>query len=224
MDPSHNMSTTDDMATVERVIDGDTECYAEIIRRYNPYLYKVGKSYGFRHAEIEDLLQETYLNAYMNLKKFEHRSAFKTWIVRIMLNECYHRKQKAAYKREQFDDYEQIEDSRPMFKNRNSDTGKMVGNSELKDVLEGAIQRIPENQRVVFTLRELNGMSVRETAESLEISEGNVKVRLNRAKAMLQDEIKKSYSPEEIFEFDLVYCEPLVKRVMAEVRKLDMGV
>lgn len=223
MNPSQINATLDDTEIISQVVSGDTERYQEIVRRYNGYLYKVGKSYGYRHAEIEDLMQETYINAFMNLKKFENRSSFKTWIVRIMLNACYHKKQKAGYKNEQFADYEQTEDMKAIFENRNTETREMVQNNELKRVLENAIHQIPENYRMVFTLRELNGMSVRETAEALKISEGNVKVRFNRSKAMLQNEIKKSYAPEEIFEFNLIYCDAMVDRVMDAVRGLEIS-
>lgn len=92
---------------------------------------------------------------------------------------------------------------------------------ELKHILENAIHQIPEDYRMVFTLRELNGLSVLETAEALAITESNVKVRLNRAKTMLQIEIKKLYSPQEIFEFNLGYCDVMVNRVMDRIRALQ---
>jgi hypothetical protein len=94
-------------------------------------------------------------------------------------------------------------------------------NKELGKVLENAIQSIPEDYRIVFTLRELNGLSVAETSEAIDISESNVKVRLNRAKTMLRSQIEKMYSPEEIFEFNLVYCDKMVSDVMSRIRQLN---
>jgi RNA polymerase sigma-70 factor (ECF subfamily) len=93
-------------------------------------------------------------------------------------------------------------------------------NKELGRVLENAIHEIREDYRIVFTLRELNGLSVAETAEALDISEGNVKVRLNRAKAMLRSEIEKMYSAEEIFEFNLIYCDSMVEKVMSQIKEI----
>jgi RNA polymerase sigma-70 factor (ECF subfamily) len=93
-------------------------------------------------------------------------------------------------------------------------------NKELGRVIENAIHNIPEDYRIVFTLRELNGLNVAETSEALKITESNVKVRLNRAKGMLQKEIKKMYSPDEIFEFNLIYCDTIVNRVMAKIYEL----
>lgn len=216
--PSQIKKAQADAEIIALVLAGKIEAYSELVRRYDGYLYKVGRSYGLPHAEIEDLMQEAFVNAYENLAKFEHRSSFKTWIVRIMLNQCYHRTRRAAYQREQSLDGN---GSESIFENTNNATRQMVQNDELKDILEQAILSIPEKYRHVFTLRELSDMSVRDTAEALDISEGNVKVRLNRAKTMLQDEIKKWYSPAEIFEFNLVYCEPLVERVMTAVRELE---
>lgn len=73
--------------------------------------------------------------------------------------------------------------------------------------------------RLVFTLREVNGLNVAETADALNISETNVKVRLNRAKTMLRKEVEKSYSAEDIFEFNLVYCDAMVQRVINKIKE-----
>jgi len=92
-------------------------------------------------------------------------------------------------------------------------------NKELAQILENAIQQIPEDYSLVFTLHELNGLSVAETAEVLDISESNVKVRLNRAKGMLQKEIWKMVSPDEIFGFNLIYCDAMVEKVMSRINQ-----
>ncbi len=91
-------------------------------------------------------------------------------------------------------------------------------NKELGCVLENALYKIPEDYRMVFTLRELNGLSILETTEALNITETNVKVRLNRAKKMLRSEIEKMYSPNDIFEFNLVYCDAMVINVMNKIK------
>ena len=108
----------------------------------------------------------------------------------------------------------------PMFSNNNnSDTERNVGNRELNRVIENAIENIPIDYRLVFTLRELNGMSVLETAKALNITEPNVKVRLNRAKAMVRKEVEKMYSSEDIFQFNLIYCDKIVENVMDRINK-----
>jgi len=84
----------------------------------------------------------------------------------------------------------------------------------LRHVIEAALAKLPLEYRIVFSLRELSNFSVAETANTLNISENNVKVRLNRAKAMLRKEIQKTYSSTDIFEFNLIYCDQVLHRVM----------
>lgn len=205
-----------DWEVIQKVNRGDVKLYEILIRRYNPFLYKIGRSYKYNHQDTEDLMQEAYVNAFLNLKNFENRSSFKTWLTRIMLNLCYQKQQKSSYKNEIAADEILNEKSAVMF-HPSTNNEKIIVNKELGRVLENAIHQIPEDYRIVFTLRELNGLSVAETAEALDISENNVKVRMNRAKGMLQKEIKKIYSPEQIFEFNLVYCDAIVEKVMNRI-------
>jgi len=212
-----------DSEITSKVISGEVALYEILIRRYNPYLYKVGRSYNYNHFDTEDLMQETYISAYTHLHKFENRSAFKTWLVRIMLNHCYQKKQKLSFQKEIPSENVTQENVTPMFTHNHSDTGKIVANKELGHVLENALQQIPEDYRIVFSLRELNGMNTMETSEALNISESNVKTRLNRAKNMLRSEIEKMYSPEDIFEFNLIYCNRIVENVMKRLKHLTPG-
>lgn len=208
-----------DLDIIHKVTNGDIDQYEILIKRYNSFLYKIGRSYRYNHQDTEDLMQETFISAYCNLQKFENRSSFKTWLTRIMLNQCYQKKHKLSFQNEIVTDDLQTEKSNVMF-HPSSNNEKYTVNKELGHVLENAIHDIPEDYRMVFTLRELNGLSVHETSESLDISESNVKVRLNRAKTMLREKIEEMYSQEDIFEFNLVYCDGMVKRVMDKIREL----
>ncbi|HEX6181775.1 MAG TPA: sigma-70 family RNA polymerase sigma factor, partial [Chitinophagaceae bacterium] len=159
-----------------------------------------------------------FMNAYVSLEKFEQRSSFKTWVIRIMLNQCYKKSQKLSFKNEKASGSQDNEQVTPLFQNqRTMDIFNTVVNRELSHVIGEAITRMPLDYRMVFSLRELNGMSTAETAEALDISEANVKVRLNRAKRMLRSVVEKMYAPEEIFEFHLTYCDRIVQRVMNEI-------
>jgi len=208
-----------DAEIISRVNEGDIKLFEILIRRYDPFLYKIGRSYRYNHEDTEDLMQDAYINAFCGLKKFQNRASFKTWLTRIMLNGCYQKKHKLSFKNEIGEDNFQNEKSDALFE-QSYNNEKMAMNKELGRVIEKAVHNIPEDYRIVFTLRELNGLNVAETAEALDISESNVKVRLNRAKGMLQKEIKKMYSPGEIFEFNLVYCDTLVNRVMEKIYEL----
>jgi RNA polymerase sigma-70 factor (ECF subfamily) len=204
---------------INRVLNGDKPLYEIIVRRFNPYLYKVGRSYNYNHEDTQDLMQDTYIDAFKNLPQFEQRSNFKTWIIRIMLNNCYRKKQKFSYKNE-FANETINENLTPMFSNSNNDAQKEIHSRELGRIIETSLSKLPEDYRMVFSLREINGLNVAETSSLLDISEANVKVRLNRAKSMLRAEIEKSYTAEELFEFNLCYCNPFTEKVMNEINKL----
>jgi RNA polymerase sigma-70 factor (ECF subfamily) len=159
------------------------------------------------------------MDAYTGLRGFEGRSSFKTWIIRIMLHNCYKKRLKLSYKNEVANEIN--EKSIPMFSNQeHSDINKAMAFRELNTVIEEALARIPLDYRMVFSLREINGLNVSETAHVLNISEDNVKVRQNRARAMLRKEIEKTYTPEDIFAFNLIYCDRMVERVMEKIEKL----
>ena len=79
MNPSQTAGTLSEQEMISRIVSGEIKLYEDIIHQYNGYLYKIGRSYGFGHADVEDLMQETYINAYISLGKFENRSSFKTW-------------------------------------------------------------------------------------------------------------------------------------------------
>lgn len=210
-----------DLEVIQKIVAGEVELFEIIIRRYNPFLYKVGRSYNYNHEDTEDLMQETYIDTYTNLVKFENRSSFKTWIIKIMLNKCYKKQQKWSSKK--VITAEINEKSTPMFSNnQHTDTNKTVMNRELNFVIENALEQIPVDYRMVFSLREVNGLNVKETAVVLNISESNVKVRLNRAKAMLRKEVEKSYSADDIFEFNLVYCNAMVHRVINKIKGINV--
>jgi RNA polymerase sigma factor (sigma-70 family) len=203
---------------INRVVEGETELFEILIRRNNPFLYKVGMSYGYKHEDVEDLMQETFIAAYLHLGKFEGRSSFKTWVTRIMLNQCYQKAQKPSFKNEQTNDINFNEKTTPMFEsNQSADTNKAVLNKELSYIIGNALTAIPLQYRMVFSLREINGMSTSETAEVLDISETNVKACLSRAKHMLREKVEKMYTPEDIFEFNLIYCNRIVSKVMKAI-------
>lgn len=203
---------------IQRIVDGEKSLYEIIVRRFNAYLYKVGRSYNYNHEDTQDLMQETFIDAYKNLSAFEGRSGFGTWIIRIMLNNCYRKKKKAGFKNEIMQDVS--ENSKPMFARSNNDTDKIVQSRELGHIIENTLANIPLDYRMAFSLREINGLSVSETASLLHISEVNVKVRVNRAKTMLRSGIEKTYSPGELFEFNLIYCDAMVQNVMKKINEL----
>ena len=210
-----------DAEVIEEILRGNKALFEILIRRYNAYLYKIGRSYGFTHHDTEDLMQETFVNTYLNLEQFAGRSSFKTWIIKIMLNQCYHKTHKYSYQKEQATEIIPDNSSFMFSSNDQNDNSRSVINRELNNIVEASLQKLPEDYKLTFTLRELTGLSVAETAELMNTTTTNVKVRLNRAKAMLRKEIEKTYSPEEIYEFNLIYCDRMVDAVMKRIIGLE---
>jgi RNA polymerase sigma factor (sigma-70 family) len=205
-----------DADIITKIIEGELALFEILIRRYNPYLYKIGRSYNYSHEDTQDLMQEAFIAIYSNLRKFENRSTFKTWIIRIMLNCCHKKQQKFSFKNEISNEIN--DNAIPIFSGgQHTDANKIIMNRELGNIIEIALSQVPKEYRMVFSLREINGLNVSETADVLNITESNVKVRLNRAKTMLRKEIEKSYSPADIFEFNLIYCDSMVNRVMSKI-------
>lgn len=204
---------------INRILNGEKELYEIIVRKYNPYLYKIGRSYNYNHEDTQGLMQESYIDAFKNLGSFEQRSNFKTWLTRIMLNNCYRKKEKLSYKSENTN-AEISENDQPLFANNSADTNLQIQSKELNSIIESALAGIPEDYRIVFSLREISGFNVAETAELLKISEANVKVRLSRAKTMLREVLERENNIPELFEFNLIYCNPFTAKLMAELAKL----
>lgn len=209
-----------DTEIICRVIDGETDLFEIIMRRYNQRLYRIGRS--FFHGdddEIEDIMQFTYIRAFEKLSSFENRSAFSTWLTRIFINEALARKR---YKGKFISITEEEHISEDILftgKNTMKSPYTIGDNKELKELLEKAIDELPEKYKLVFVMYEIENLSVRETGECLKITESNVKVRLNRARKMLRDHLSSYYKSDEIFSFNLLRCDIIVNNVLNIIRQ-----
>ncbi len=210
--------TIPDTEIITRIIGGEKNLYAVLMRRYNQRLYRVGMSILNDDAEVEDAMQAAYISAYEHLGKFQFKASFSTWLTRIMINECLQRIKKRKRSVPVQEDM-----NNEIYQQLTTDTEtpmKKLLNSELKTVLQQAILALPEKYRTVFIMREMENMNVAETQECLDISEVNVKVRLNRAKALLRNSLHDYYKKEEILHFHLSRCDKIVERVMQKIEIL----
>jgi RNA polymerase sigma-70 factor (ECF subfamily) len=209
-------TATPDDELITKILQGEKNLYAIIVRRYNQRLYKVGISILNDETEVEDAMQVAYINAYEHLCKFAFKASFSTWLTRILINECLLRLKKRGNTITMNDD--NMENELPYRQTGETQTpATKVLNSELKTILDDAIRKLPEIYRTVFVMREIENMNVAETQECLSISEVNVKVRLNRAKAMLRDLLSNYYRKEDILHFHLSRCERMVDKVMSQI-------
>ena len=202
---------------IARILNGEKDLYSIIVRRYNQRLYRVGMSIINDDPEVEDAMQTAYINAYENLGKFAFRSSFPTWLTRILINECLLRLRKRKKSISMND--ENMENVMRQNKEPQTPVTATV-NSELRSILNDAISKLPEKYRSVFVMREIENMNIAETKECLDLSEVNVKVRLNRAKAMLRDILSAQYSKDDILQFHLSRCDRMVEKVMTGIREL----
>jgi RNA polymerase sigma-70 factor (ECF subfamily) len=208
--------TISDSEIINRILNGEKNLYDLIVRRYNQQLYRVGMSILNNDAEVEDVMQVTYIHAWENLAKFGFRASFSTWLTRILINESLLRLKKKGKSINMNDDNMDNEIWQQGAAPVQTPVAKLV-NTELRSILEGAIRNLPEKYRMVFVMREIEGMNVAITQECLGISESNVKVRLNRAKALLQESLNTYYNKDEIYHFHLSRCDKMVEKVREHI-------
>lgn len=208
--------TLSDDEIISRVLKGEKNLYGLIVRRYNQRLYRVAMSIVNDDSEVEDVMQVAYINAYENLEKFEFRSAFSTWLTRILLNESLLRVRKKKNSVPLTDDMT-ISPINRQNTYEPETPASYVLQSELKTILEKCIQQLPEKYRIVFIMREIEGLNVAETQECLDITEANVKVRLNRARSLLKEMLSVVYKKEDILSFHLSRCDRVVGNVLGHI-------
>jgi RNA polymerase sigma-70 factor, ECF subfamily len=174
---------------IRRIQAGEKHLFHELIRPCERAIYFLLFSLLGNEADVEDAAQETVIKVYRNLHLFRGESQFRTWVLSIARNEGLGRLRKLASRREDSLDaeIEQGGDYTPaILTSWREVPTEALERKELTDLLRKAIKELPENYRNVILLRDIEEMDVRGTAAVLGISEGAVKVRLHRARAMLQ--------------------------------------
>ncbi len=198
-----------DESLITRILSGEKRLYEIVVRRNNQRLFRVGMAILNQDPEVEEAMQRAYIRAYENLKKFENRSSFRTWLTRIMINECLsirrERQKRLVGFSPEVENYPNME---------MPDRGLM--SKELNALLEQAIARLPQRYRLVFILREIEDMSVKETGEALGLEPSNVKIRLSRAKTMLRQHLK-GYIRDHVYRFHRSRCDWMVQQVMVRI-------
>lgn len=208
-------ATLSDETLVTRVLRGEKQLFGDLMHKYNRRIFRICFSIMQDDLEAEEVMQAAYVRAYEKLAQFRFESEFPTWLTRIALNECFAHQKKR--RRVAADSYtgENVSDTETPY--------KMVITNELRFLLEEAINRLPEKYRVVFIMREVEGVSIAETSACLGLTETNVKVRLSRAKEMLRDNLADYYKSQELFPFHLTRCDRVVERVLALISAYPAG-
>ncbi len=213
--PSAQRATDDDLSLIRRIAAQDRGAFEQLMRRHNPRLFRVARAILKDDADAEDALQEAYLSAYRAMPSFAGDSKLATWLTRIVINAALGRLRRRGREAE----------LRPL-----ADAGDGAGRdddspewaairTQMLQLLERKIDALPLPFRTVLMMREVEDMSVEETAESLSIPEATVRSRLHRARAQLRASIatEMDMAAADVFRFLGARCDRIVERVLARL-------
>lgn len=204
---------------IKRILSGEKELYEILVRRNNQKLYRIVRSYVKDDAEIEDIMQDSYVKAFTKLYQFKLDSTFSTWLIRIGINESLARlkeKGKIYHLNIQSESLNNtildIPDSRQL-----NPQDKLIRN-EAKQLLENTIDSLDIKYKTVYIMKEVEEMSLKEIAVVLDLSVANVKVRLHRSKEMLKEKLYEVANDRKIFEFGYSRCDRITENVMRQIK------
>lgn len=212
-------NTMSDSKLITLALEGSEGAVRIIVQRYNRRLFRIARGVTGDDAEAEDVVQEAYVRAFTHLAGFRGEAAFSTWLTRIALNEALGR----LRRRRSAAEVAEI-DAAP------GDGGSFPGSSsawlpanpeseasrrQVRQFLEKAVDELPDAFRAVFVSRDVEGLSVNETAALLGIPRGTVKTRLHRARHLLRRALERKLSPRfaELFPFGGARCARMADRV-----------
>lgn len=216
---THAPTTTDDATLVLRARGGDRSALELLMRRYNRRLYRLARAFLGNDAEAKDALQDAYLSAFRSLGQFRGDSALSTWLSRLVLNACGARRRRCS-RRENIVPIVSSElhaDRLADIADAGEQPDQQAARTQIRSILERKVNELPENLRVVFTLRSVEEMSVEDIAETLGISRETVRIRHFRARSILRESLAREVdlAESDIFEFGGHCCDSLVASVLA---------
>jgi RNA polymerase sigma-70 factor (ECF subfamily) len=202
---------------------GDLDAWASFVQRHNQLVFRVARSIVKDDAEAEDIVQETYIRAYMHLADFRGPQGLRAWLARIATNEALmrlRRNRRVAH----LEDVDQASFADPDA-NRTRDSASPEASlmrGQVTELIEAAVDALPEEFRPVFMLRNIQQLSTRETAECLGVPESTVKTRLHRANKLVRENIGEQLDMGQpgAFEFGGQRCARVAERVLARIKVL----
>lgn len=175
------MGETSDQELIDSVLAGEQNDYAELVRRHHAKVMGVCLSMLGDHNSAEDAAQDTFLKAHRSLAEFQGASSFGTWLYRIASNRCLDLLRQRAHRREQ-----------PL-ESLTKEPAEPRDASEEKELVARALSRLPEDYRLILTLREMEGLSYTKLTEVLDCTMDAVKARLRRARQSFEEELRHIY-------------------------------
>lgn len=224
--PAGNAAPPTDAQLLAGASRGEAAAFEVIMRRYNRLLFRSARGVVGDDAEAQDVVQETYLRAFARLRSFRGDAALGTWLARIAINIALDTRRKRC-RSVQFDEsqepsYESTTEHAMAFDAPETNAPDTAAErSQVRALLQRAIESLPPIYRSVFILRAVEELSVDETAFCLEVSGAVVKTRYLRARAMLRDALGAQVEAhaQDVFAFAGVRCDAVVANVLAELRR-----
>jgi RNA polymerase sigma-70 factor (ECF subfamily) len=211
---------------IAREVGRDEAAIRTIVRQNNRRLFRVARSILKDDWEAEDAVQEAYVRGFSRLSEFEGRSSLSTWLTRIVVNEALGRLRKRRPSADFADVERGVVDNGQLvpfpFAAPQLDPERAMAQTQLNNVLEKAIDALPDIYRVVLVARVIEEMSVDETAALFDLEPATVKTRLHRARALLRCELEGSVGPmlTDTYQFGGARCERMADRVIARLNEL----
>ncbi len=187
----------DDLDLVHATRNGDITAFEQLVKRYDRKLLRIAQSVTHNREDSQDAVQEAFLKAYQNLATFREDSKFSTWLIRITLNQSLMklRKQRSAKEASLDDDFQADSDILPTeVADWAPNPEQLYWASELRDILIKCLEELSPILRTVFVLRDIEGLTIDQTAEALSVSEAAVKARLWRARLQLREGLTRYFS------------------------------
>jgi RNA polymerase sigma-70 factor (ECF subfamily) len=184
-----------DLVLVEASTRGDTTSFEELVRRYDRKLLRIAQQVTHDSEDAQDAVQETFLKAYQKLNQFRGTSKFSTWLIRIALNESLMKLRTRRYTQELPLEYEDPNgENVPLdVTDWSPDPEQIYSRAELHGILRKVLQELAPILRVVFVLRDVEGLSIKETTAILDLQSSTVKARLHRARLQLREKLSKYF-------------------------------
>ena len=219
-----NLDALDDAELVQLARERNGDAFRIIMQRNNQRLYRVARSVVQDDSEAEDVVQEAYVRAFGSLGQFRGDSSLATWLTRITLNEALGR----LRRQRPMVDLEVL-DAEPSGKTQiipfplmpvAADPERAAAQRQIRNLIEGAIDDLPEIFRVVFVMRDVEGLSIEETADFLGMPPATVKTRLHRARRQLRRALDEQLASTltEAFPFDGKRCRQSADKVLARLQ------
>ena len=193
------ISATDDMILVHASKTGDIAAFEELVRRYNSRLLRIAQRVTRNREDAQDAVQDAFLNAFQKLSTFQENSAFSTWLIRITINESLTKLRKQRAKRELSMDCDFREEANflPLeIPDGAANPEDRLLASEIREILVKTLQMVRPALRMVFVLHDMEGFSLDQTAEALDLRQSAVKARSRRARLKLREGLRAYFRRE----------------------------